>query len=577
MKTINLLQTFVLFLNLSTFAIAQNKCCSISTVAPEINTTTSGTSIDLNQMTVTPTLTVNASPDLPNVEYIITKKGVAALDSQGQPSSIGGGGDVIIGTDVDGVFIPANQTRYNIALAAGDMFDVMAIGYDLALIQELTDSLLNGSNGNGQPCCNMFSLMAIVLSEPALAGFCDTLNNAGIYSGADVTSFEDVLTVFSPFVEDQFSVEAIVYVFDLINGNGTYISPECGGTASNDFVPYGLNGGERYAYHATTTVLANTCCSSATVAPELNPGLHGTLIATNENTPSLVLAVNASPDLPTVEYLITKRNEAALDALGQPDTTQGGGDVVIGADEDGIFMPMDKTRHGVTLVVGDTFDITAIGYDLSVWQTLVDSILNGMQNGQPCCDLFSLLATASNKPYLAGFCDSIANLGISGAGDLNNMEELLPIFEELNNTQISLNSLVATFELLNNNGTYISPDCGGTGSNNFIPYGIHLEKQYAYVVDNPLVVEKLSEVSLFMLYPNPANTDALNVYFTTKEVVDLTINLFDALGQRVHSQVLGNVSGDFNTTIPVHNLASGMYYVELTDGRNNQLLKVIVE
>ncbi|WP_156039841.1 hypothetical protein, partial [Aureispira sp. CCB-QB1] len=92
MKTINLLQTFVLFLNLSTFAIAQNKCCSISTVAPEINTTTSGTSIDLNQMTVTPTLTVNASPDLPNVEYIITKKGVAALDSQGQPSSIGGGG-----------------------------------------------------------------------------------------------------------------------------------------------------------------------------------------------------------------------------------------------------------------------------------------------------------------------------------------------------------------------------------------------------------------------------------------------------------------------------------------------------
>lgn len=80
-----------------------------------------------------------------------------------------------------------------------------------------------------------------------------------------------------------------------------------------------------------------------------------------------------------------------------------------------------------------------------------------------------------------------------------------------------------------------------------------------------------------MLYPNPANTAIVNVYFTTSKTVDLNINVFDALGQRVHSQTLGNVSGDFNTTIPVRDLSSGMYFVELTDGHSSQTHKLLVD
>jgi len=275
--------------------------------------------------------------------------------------------------------------------------------------------------------------------------------------------------------------------------------------------------------------------------------------------------------LPNVEYIVTKRNVAALDAFGQPN-----GNVVIGADEDGVFMPMDKTRYGVTLTVGDTFDITAMGYDLTAFKTLMDSLLNGTSNGQPCCNLFTTLSILLNKPYLEGFCDSLNTTGISSAADLNNMEEMLAVFEVFNNSQTSLESIVATFELLNDKGDYITSDCGGTGVNDFLPYGIHLKKQYTYVVDNPLIVRDLSSVSLFVIYPNPTKTGLLNVHFTTKQEVNLVIRLFDALGQEVRHQILNNVSGDFNTTISTQNLSTGVYYLELADGQNSKVHKVVV-
>ena len=157
------------------------------------------------------------------------------------------------------------------------------------------------------------------------------------------------------------------------------------------------------------------------------------------------------------------------------------------------------------------------------------------------------------------------------------MDEVLTIFDVFSSGQTSIGSLVSTLNLINDNGAFITQDCGGTGANDFLSFGINRNVTYGYDREGTIAVQKLSDVSLFMLYPNPARVGAVNIYFTTQKEVDLTINLFDALGQRVHHQTLGNVSGDFNTTIPVHNLASGMYYVELTDGHSNQILKVVVD
>lgn len=327
----------------------------------------------------------------------------------------------------------------------------------------------------------------------------------------------------------------------------------------------------------TTSMAQSTCCSGTTTAPEVSTGFHGTAIPLDANTPAPTLSTNASSDLPTIEYLVTKRNTPALDAQGQPDTTGGGGDVIIGADMDGIFQPNSMTRYGVTLQVGDTFDITAVGYDIAVIKTLADSLLNGYSGATPCCGLFVLMAQFLNEPALAGFCDSVRAAGINGAADINGMNDVLTIFDGFSTGQTSVGSMIWTLQTINTNGGFISADCGGTGATNFVPYGVNGNQKYGYEVDQAVAVQKLSDVSLFMMYPNPTQGGDVQVYFTTSKNIDLSINVYDALGQRVYNQTLGNVSGDFTAQIPVSNLASGLYHVELTDGHSNQTTKLIVK
>jgi len=329
---------------------------------------------------------------------------------------------------------------------------------------------------------------------------------------------------------------------------------------------------------AATTAQAQTCCTPTTIAPEITTGFYTTnQIGGNTNTPAATLSISNSADLPTVEYIVTKRNSPALDNTGAPDTIGGGGDVIIGADVDGIFMPDNMGRYGISLNAGDTFDLTAIGYDLDVIKNLADSLLNGTSPSGPCCGLFGVMALVLGEPAIAGFCDSLNGQGIYNSTDINGMNEVLTIFDVFSSGETSVGSVISTLNLINSNGGSISTDCGGTGANNFLSFGINKNATYGYDREGTIAVQKLSDVSLFMLYPNPANKGAVNIYFTTQKEVDLTINLFDGLGQRVHHQTLGNISGDFNTLIPVSNLAAGMYYVELTDGHSNQILKVIVD
>lgn len=329
---------------------------------------------------------------------------------------------------------------------------------------------------------------------------------------------------------------------------------------------------------AGTTMNAQTCCSGSTTAPEIQTGFYTTSsIAINQNTPAPVLSTAASSDLPTVEYIVTKRNTPALDNTGMPDTTGGGGDVIIGADLDGIFMPNAMGRYNITLSPNDTFDLTAVGYDLDIIRELADSLLNGYAGNQPCCGLFTLMSIALGEPAIAGFCDSVNNAGIYGAADIHGMNEVLAIFDVFASGQTSLGTVISTLQIINSNGNFISSDCGGTGAANFLPYGINRNSQYGYRAGMAVAVKELSDVSLFMMYPNPANTDAVQVYFTTQQEVDLTINVVDAMGQRVYSQTLGNVMGNIDTTIPVADLSTGMYFVELTDGHSSQVHKLLVD
>ncbi len=326
-------------------------------------------------------------------------------------------------------------------------------------------------------------------------------------------------------------------------------------------------------------MFAQTCCAPGTTAPEVTTGFYTvSQIASNTNTPLPTLTITASADLPNVEYIVTKRNTVAVDGMGAPDTTGGGGDVVLGADVDGIFMPQNMTRYGITLVTGDTFDITAIGYNLPVLQNLADSLLNGENvNGQPCCNLFGLLSAMLGQPALAGFCDSLNNAGIYSAADINGMNEVLEIFDVFSDGSISIGNITSVLNIVNQNGAFIMPDCGGTGANNFLSYGVNRMAKYGYEIGNVIAVRTLSAVSSFMVFPNPAQTDQINVHFTTRKAVDLNISLIDAMGRTVYQAAANNVLGNINTTIPVHNLAAGVYLVELTDGHRYQTQKLMVQ
>lgn len=569
MKT-TLFYLFLLFTSVNTYA--QNVCCSGSTVAPEIIAGVHGATIPVNQNTPMAVLNVNASVDLPNVEYIITKRNTPAIDQNGMPTN----DDVIIGSSLNGVFAPMNITKHGVTLAAGDTCDLTAIGYDLAFIQNLTDSLLNGFSGS-QPCCNLFVLFSQVLGEPSLAAFCTTVNNAGISSGSDVNNISDVLTVFDAMsTTGQTSITSMLSTLQLLNGNGTFISSDCGGTGTNNALFYGINPAMQYAYAIGASAAVsgqNTCCLASTIAPEVMPGVQSTLIPLNQNTVAPTLAVNASVDLPNVEYIITKRNTGAIDQNGASTND----DVILGSDVNGVFMPMNKSRYGISLAVGDTFDLTAIGYDLSVLKTLTDSLLNGTSSGLPCCDLFGVLATALNEPSIAGFCDSVNSAGITTSNDLNDMDDVLTIFDVLSTTgQLSISSLVSTIQLLNSNGNFISSDCGGTGATDFIPYGINPSKQYGYVIDNPLIVQELNSIARFIMYPNPTS-DYVQIHFTTDREMDLNVNIYDMLGQQVISKNLGSINGDYMTSLSTQELGKGIYSVELTNGQDRKVYKLTVK
>lgn len=309
MKKIYIL-TLSLTFTLFHMSAAQTTCCQSSTVAPEITTGSNTAYMNIN--TPAALLSINASTDLPNTEYIITKRGIAALNNTGTPNLNGGGGDVIIGADEDGSFLPSSISRYGISLQEGDSFNLTAVGYDLQLVKTLTDSLLNGTSVS-TPCCSIFSILALVTSNPALAGFCDTLNNYGIYSGADVNNFNDVLTVFDALSTSQYSIPALIVELQNLNNNGTYINTDCGGSGANDFIPFGINTTKTFSFsikclNSQLTTDTISSCNSYT-------WIDGNTYTSNNNTATYPLQDISGCDSIITLNLNINNNSYRIDSI----------------------------------------------------------------------------------------------------------------------------------------------------------------------------------------------------------------------------------------------------------------------
>lgn len=87
-------------------------------------------------------------------------------------------------------------------------------------------------------------------------------------------------------------------------------------------------------------------------------------------------------------------------------------------------------------------------------------------------------------------------------------------------------------------------------------------------------VNELENSSSFSVYPNPAN-DLINVNLSLTNAENTSINILDITGKVVKTVLVGEVNGDRTVSIPVAELTSGVYFIELVTPEGKQVQKFV--
>jgi len=317
---------------------------------------------------------------------------------------------------------------------------------------------------------------------------------------------------------------------------------------------------------------ATTACNNKT-APEVQTGVNSYDVGGTVWTPAPPMSIQGV-GFPNVEYLIVKKGTCALDSARTAcDTTNGGGDVIIGSDDDGILDPATLGRYGVTVAPGDTFGMIAIGYDMGQVQTLLDSILNGQSAPpfvSPCCDIFNV----SNATM--GFCDTLSNLGITSVNDINTLSDVLTVFDAFTDAQLSAPALISYMNLVNSYATTVNDvECGDLTDNLLICYGLNPSQAHYYRTSTTVATTHIDGLNAFSVFPNPAAGD-VQLFLDLQEEQDLQINIYNSLGQRLHSQNLGKQMGQQQFQLPTAQFTAGIYLIEINNGSASSTQKVIL-
>jgi hypothetical protein len=332
----------------------------------------------------------------------------------------------------------------------------------------------------------------------------------------------------------------------------------------------------------TTFTACNSVTAPAVVSGPLYYGLPYYPIGANMWTGLPPMATTAV-GLPNTEYLVIKKGLCAKDAGGNCDTTGNylnlgpeAGYVIVGTDANGDFDPFSMNRYGISIQPGDTFGVVAVGYNLNQVKGLVNQILTGSILGtsppSPCCAIFNLQSAT------LGFCDTLRGAGISSQYDVRGLSEVLTVFDAFASSELSVKSLLFYLSTVNSN-TYSSllnsAGCGNLTDNVLICYGIDADNVYWYKSVVNVSVESVERVAQISIYPNPTSED-INIRIESAQSQELTLNLYNGLGQRVYQSVLGNVQGTVTVQAPTSTLSAGIYMAEITNGKNSQTQKVIV-
>ena len=102
--------------------------------------------------------------------------------------------------------------------------------------------------------------------------------------------------------------------------------------------------------------------------------------------------------------------------------------------------------------------------------------------------------------------------------------------------------------------------------------------RFALLINNNGVtgLKGLGANTTFGLYPNPANIDGFNVLVTGVEDTQLNVNVMDASGKLVHTEVVPVTAGEVNTKI-VANLSAGVYQVQIAGKNGIATRKLVIQ
>jgi hypothetical protein len=80
----------------------------------------------------------------------------------------------------------------------------------------------------------------------------------------------------------------------------------------------------------------------------------------------------------------------------------------------------------------------------------------------------------------------------------------------------------------------------------------------------------VNAVSEFSIFPNPAQDNA-NISFNVAEASKVSVEIYNALGQRVNVSNLGEMlPGNYKHNVSTDNLVKGIYFVKLTTGSKSE-------
>ncbi len=83
--------------------------------------------------------------------------------------------------------------------------------------------------------------------------------------------------------------------------------------------------------------------------------------------------------------------------------------------------------------------------------------------------------------------------------------------------------------------------------------------------------------STIKVYPNPVNNKNIHLNFNKIEASTYTLSVYSLAGQRVYFRNYVHVGGNATLTINAENLANGIYYVVIKNGKNTNTIPVILK